>query len=117
LRLFSNKKGSQLIRPTTIIVTSNWEIRDIWTDERTYLPLERRATIYRYNANGPIPGLEGREPMDQGHLRMGPRDPNPTRQELNNLEVQQAILEDPFIDQEYCLECQLAPCICDIMDV
>jgi len=114
---FFNFKGSQLIRPKTIIVTSNWEIRDIWTDARTYLPLERRFKVIRYDANGPLQRLEldNREQLDQGHLRMGARDPNPTRKELNNLEVQQAILDDPFIDQEYCLECQLAPCICDIL--
>lgn len=90
-------KGSQLIRPTTIIVTSNWEIRDIWTDARTYKPLERRFQIFEYDEHGLI-GERPREPMlvVQPTIQRA-RDPNPSRSDLNAFEVQQAILEDPLI--------------------
>lgn len=84
-----------MARPEKLIVTSNWEIRDIWTDERTYLPLERRFKVIRYNDNGPIQGLElpRREQLDNSHLR--PR-------------------EEPILveDDNQCLMCYLDPCIC-----
>jgi len=69
--------GSQLIRPEKVIVTSNWKIRDIWDDERTYLPLERRFKIIEYDGNGrigPIEGVELPEPvrLDNSHLRPRP---------------------------------------------
>lgn len=88
-------KGTQLIRPHTIIVTSNWEIRDIWSDARTYEPLERRFKIIRYNERGVI---DERARVVEPPLFQRVRDPNPTRSDLNAFEVQQAILEDPYID-------------------
>lgn len=43
-------------------------------------------------------------------------DLNPTRSDLNRLEVQDAILDDPFIIEEnFCLECHMEDCICAIL--
>lgn len=45
----ANQKGSQiLIRPARICVTSNYTIREIWTDSRDYEPLERRFTVHTH---------------------------------------------------------------------
>jgi len=88
-----------MARPEKLIVTSNWEIRDIWNDERTYLPLERRFKVIRYNDNGSIQGLElpPREQLDNSHLR-------PRNQEIE-------------IEDNHCLICYLDPCICMEKDV
>lgn len=42
-----HKGGSRLIRPKTIVITSNYLISDIWTDRILVTALERRFT-YRY---------------------------------------------------------------------
>lgn len=135
-----------MVRPTTIIVTSNYSIREIWDDERTYLPLERRFKVINYDKNGPLNmdiesnDLLTGEPMDQPDYVMSVREPNYTRSQLNIFEVNAAIAGDPYIidddliidesckrktpdhsqcdfdNQPYCLECSLAPCICDIIE-
>jgi len=40
--LAEQKGGVVSIRPKKIVITSNYEIRDIWNDKTTYGPLERR---------------------------------------------------------------------------
>lgn len=42
------KGGSMMVRPLTIIVTSNWEPREIWSDDNTLLPILRRFTLRRF---------------------------------------------------------------------
>lgn len=136
-----------MARPTTIIVTSNYSIREIWSDEQTYLPLERRFKVIRYDKNGPLtmdvqPNvLQPGSQLDQPSLIMGARDSNFTRSELNHFEMNAAIAEDPYIPEEdniiidnsckrstpdhsvcdfdsqpFCLDCSLAPCICEIIE-
>ena len=44
--MLASVKGSMLyIRPTIVIVTSNYRIEDIWTDEQTVDPLLRRFVV------------------------------------------------------------------------
>jgi len=96
--------GSQLIRPEKVIVTSNWKIRDIWDDERTYLPLERRFKIIRYDGNGRIGPIEGVEL------------PEPVR--LDNSHLRPRILVDEIpSDDDICLICCYCPCECMDKDV
>ena len=42
------KGGATMIRPKRIIVTSNYSIQEIFNDEKTYLPLERRFKEISY---------------------------------------------------------------------
>jgi len=39
------KGGQQLVRPKVVIVTSNYAPSDIWNDEQTLVPIERRVRI------------------------------------------------------------------------
>lgn len=43
----NQKFGGTLLRPKKLVVTSNYSIREIWSDIQTYGPLERRfKSIY-----------------------------------------------------------------------
>lgn len=46
------KGSSKKIRPKVVIVTSNYHPRDVWDDERTYLPIERRYKIIKLEKLG-----------------------------------------------------------------
>ena len=49
-----HKGGSRLIRPKNIIVTSNYEMTEIWpADPALVAALTRRYKILRFNANFP----------------------------------------------------------------
>jgi len=47
------KGGTLMARPVTIIVTSNYTIKECFPDSRDHLPLERRFTIKNFNPPAP----------------------------------------------------------------
>jgi len=42
------KGGYMLIRPKKIVVTSNYTVREIWSDEQTAGPIERRVRVIHH---------------------------------------------------------------------
>lgn len=42
------KGGTQMIRPKTVIITSNYHPSEIWDDEKTLNPVLRRVTLVKY---------------------------------------------------------------------
>jgi hypothetical protein len=54
-------------------------------------------------------------PMPVFSYQQDVRDLNYSRTDLNRIEVQDAILEDPYIQDNFCLECHMEDCICDIL--
>ena len=53
------KGGTLMARPTTIIVTSNYTIRECFPEPQAHLPLERRFTVKTFQAENPhvTPGM------------------------------------------------------------
>jgi len=66
----ANVKGSSVkMRPAKVIVTSNVLPEDIWTDDATVLPIYRRFSIHRWDAEGSIiitkPGDQDHKPIER----------------------------------------------------
>lgn len=51
----AEQKGTSIrIRPQVVCVTSNYQIHEVFSDHRMVEAMERRFTIYRFNADGTV---------------------------------------------------------------
>lgn len=105
--------GERMIRPAKIIITSNYSIGQIWNDDQTVLPLQRRFKEVQYHAV-----MTEEESIAVGLICYGchshPCECEAIQRYNDGLfDLQEEVKEKDCIgDDNYCLSCAQVPCIC-----